>query len=194
MPTLPLPWIVLVGLWLVWWISWWIASRWASRPATRAPLADEMRYRVLTVVGAALIFLPLGPLSAATTLYPPNPTITWFAAALAAVGFAFCWWARIHLGTLWSASVTRKDDHRIVDTGPYALVRHPIYTGIILAGVATGLAKGTLIALASVAIFALSFYVKARLEEQFLKKELGAASYEAYRARVPMLLPFSPFG
>ena len=46
-------------------------------------------------------------------------------------GLAFCWWARLHLGAMWSGTVTRKDDHHIVDTGPYGLVRHPIYTGLI---------------------------------------------------------------
>jgi protein-S-isoprenylcysteine O-methyltransferase Ste14 len=52
-------------------------------------------------------------------------------------GFAFSWWARIVLGRLWSSGVTRKTDHRIVTTGPYKVVRHPIYSGIIIAVLAS---------------------------------------------------------
>ena len=52
-------------------------------------------------------------------------------ALLTIPGFLFAWWARLHLGRLWSGTVTRKADHRIVDTGPYAIVRHPIYTGLL---------------------------------------------------------------
>ena len=67
---------------------------------------------------------------------------------LCVMGFGFAWWARLHLGQLWSAFVTRKAGHRIVDTGPYGIVRHPIYTGIIAAAIALALVKGTVIALA----------------------------------------------
>jgi protein-S-isoprenylcysteine O-methyltransferase Ste14 len=187
-------WYVLLALWVGWWISWMIAARWASTATASAPATSELSYRALTVAGVALIFLPLQMLSPAFTLYAPSEAITWLAVLLAAAGFAFCWWARVTLGTLWSSNVTRKEDHRVVDTGPYALVRHPIYTGVILAAFATALAKGTVLGFAGVAIFALSFYVKGRLEEQFLRKELGTEAYDAYRARVPMLIPFWPFG
>lgn len=53
--------------------------------------------------------------------------------AVMIAGFAFCWWARIHLGRLWSMRVTKKEGHHVVDTGPYGVVRHPIYTGILVA-------------------------------------------------------------
>jgi protein-S-isoprenylcysteine O-methyltransferase Ste14 len=107
------------------------------------------------------------------------------------VGFAFCWWARIHLGKLWSGIITRKTDHRIVDTGPYGLVRHPIYTGLLLAILATMVAKGTIIGIAGAAVIATGIYMKARLEERFLRQELGPAAYDEYAGRVPMLVPFT---
>jgi len=187
-------WYVLLALWLGWWVSWMIAARWATNATASAPATSEMSYRAITVAGVALLFLPLQSLSSALTLYTPSDSLVWTAVALAAAGFAFCWWARIALGTLWSSNVTRKADHHIVDTGPYALVRHPIYTGVILAALATALAKGTALAFAGAALMAVSFYVKARLEEQFLRQELGPEAYDSYRKRVPMLLPFWPFG
>jgi protein-S-isoprenylcysteine O-methyltransferase Ste14 len=86
--------------------------------------------------------------------------------------------------------VTKKEGHHVVDTGPYRLVRHPIYTGIILSSFATAFEKGTSIAVAGAATMALGWYLKARLEERFLREQLGAEAYGAYAARVPMLLPF----
>ena len=106
--------------------------------------------------------------------------------ALCLIGFAFAWWARIHLGQLWSAFVTRKADHHIVDTGPYGIVRHPIYTGIILAAIVEGTVY------ASTILIVLGFWVKARLEEGFLREQLGTEVYDAYRRRVPILVPFGP--
>jgi protein-S-isoprenylcysteine O-methyltransferase Ste14 len=110
--------------------------------------------------------------------------------ALAACGFLFCWWARLHLGRLWSSAVARTEDHRIVDTGPYALVRHPIYTGIYIALAATAAVRGTVPAALGAVAMAFGWYVKARIEERFLREELGAENYEAYARRVPMLVPF----
>jgi protein-S-isoprenylcysteine O-methyltransferase Ste14 len=113
---------------------------------------------------------------------------------LIAVGIAFCWWARLHLGRLWSARVTMKADHRVIDTGPYGIVRHPIYTGLLLALYATAAAKGTALGVAGAVVMTWGFWVKARLEERWLVQELPAGDYAAYRRRVPMLLPFGPRG
>jgi protein-S-isoprenylcysteine O-methyltransferase Ste14 len=109
---------------------------------------------------------------------------------LVVVGLAFCWWARLHLGRLWSGTVTRKEGHHVVDTGPYALVRHPIYTGLILAGFATAIARGAPLPLAAAAVATFAWYLKARIEERLLSAELGEHAYAAYAARTPMLVPF----
>jgi protein-S-isoprenylcysteine O-methyltransferase Ste14 len=111
---------------------------------------------------------------------------------LCLIGFGFAWWARLHLGQLWSAFVTRKSDHHIIDTGPYRIVRHPIYTGIILAAMALAVVKGTVLAIAGALLVMLGFWVKARLEEGFLRQQLGAEAYDSYRRRVPMLVPLGP--
>jgi protein-S-isoprenylcysteine O-methyltransferase Ste14 len=125
-------------------------------------------------------------------LWDVPETIAWGAPVLAGCGFAFAWWARLHLGALWSSSVTRKEDHRIVDSGPYGIVRHPIYTGMLIGTLALVAVSGRVLALAGFAILALGIYIKARLEERFLSAELGADAYLAYRSRVPMLVPGAP--
>jgi protein-S-isoprenylcysteine O-methyltransferase Ste14 len=93
---------------------------------------------------------------------------------------------------MWSARITRKTDHKVVDSGPYALVRHPIYTGLLLALLATAAAKGTMLGVAGFLILLIGIWVKARLEERWLTEELGADAYGNYRRRVPMLVPFWP--
>ena len=109
-------------------------------------------------------------------------------------------WVRFHLvGPALSrqalvGTVTRKADHHVVDTGPYAIVRHPIYTGILPARECHRPAKGRCSASWAPLFFTLSFWVKARLEERWLSQELSAEAYDAYSHRVPMLIPFGPRG
>ena len=178
-------------LWVVWMISWTVAAVWASRPQARPPERDERLYWLLTFAGAVLLFLNFrtGRLEMART----SPDwIEWTLFVIAALGLAFTWWARLHLGTLWSGRVTRKADHHIIDSGPYGIVRHPIYTGILTAIWASALLRPGLFGIAGAAILTASFVIKLRLEERFLMQELGADAYSGYRARVPMLVPFWP--
>jgi protein-S-isoprenylcysteine O-methyltransferase Ste14 len=111
--------------------------------------------------------------------------------ALTAAGIAFAWWARIALGRLWSGGIERMAEHRVVDTGPYAFVRHPIYTGLIAGAVALAALQAKPWAILGAALFSLGFTLKARVEERFLEQEIGG--YEAYRRRVSMILPLPKF-
>jgi protein-S-isoprenylcysteine O-methyltransferase Ste14 len=115
--------------------------------------------------------------------------LAWALVPLVLAGLLFTWWARIHLGRLWSSSVTRKAEHRVVDTGPYGIVRHPIYTGIIFASIATAGMRGTALAWLGACVMTTGWVIKARLEEQFLREQLGAEHYGKYARRVPMLVP-----
>ena len=183
--------IAFSALWAAWIVSWMLGALWASKPQARPPERDERFYWLLTLAGAVLMFLNFR--TGRMEMVWSNPDwIEWTLLAVAAVGLGFTWWARIHLGTLWSGRVTRKADHHIIDTGPYGIVRHPIYTGILLAIVATVLLRPGLFGLAGAALLAASFVIKARLEERFLMQELGAEAYDGYRRRVPMLVPFWP--
>jgi protein-S-isoprenylcysteine O-methyltransferase Ste14 len=179
--------------WIVWLISWFAAAAWSERTVRRPAVRREVLYRVLTLAGAMLMFgfIPDGE-RADTPLWPVASIIGWLLACLVICGFLFTWWARIHLGQLWSSSVTRKEHHHVVDSGPYAIVRHPIYTGLLLAIIATVLLRVTIITLTGSALIAAGIYVKARVEEEFLRQQLGE-SYDAYARRVPMLLPFLRF-
>lgn len=183
--------IAMYAVWAFWALSWWGAAFWTNRTVGQPGSGSQFLYRAVTIVGAVLLFgiNPRNP-NSPWQLWHTSLQVAWAMVALAGAGFAFTWWARLHLGKLWSSSVTRKADHRVVDTGPYALVRHPIYTGIITASIAVFVLKGTSIALAGAAIMTAGWYVKARLEERFLRTELGAEAYDAYARRVAMLVPF----
>lgn len=110
--------------------------------------------------------------------------------AVVLIAFGFAWAARLHLGPLWSRTVAPTEAHRIVDTGPYGVVRHPVYAGVLLAAWATALQLGRIEALAGALVLTASLSLRAKLEERYLRADLGDAAYSAYRARVPMLIPF----
>jgi protein-S-isoprenylcysteine O-methyltransferase Ste14 len=77
----------------------------------------------------------------------------------------------------------------VVDTGPYGLVRHPIYSGIIFAALVTALLRASPLAFVGFALFAVGFAMTAAIEERFLRQQLGVDAYDAYSRRVPMLVP-----
>ncbi|HWE44716.1 MAG TPA: isoprenylcysteine carboxylmethyltransferase family protein [Caulobacteraceae bacterium] len=200
------PLAALYAVWIVWIVSWELAALWSSRAQATPGLRPQSFFRVFTQAGFLLVlFMPPWPwdpgrwksvfaqpvLKTLTTpLWSTPETLGWVLAGIAAAGFLFCWWARIHLGALWSSAITRKADHHIVDTGPYGLVRHPIYTGILTLGWALALDKATPAALAGAASLCVGYWMKSRMEEGFLRSELGAEAYDAYSKRVPMLVPF----
>lgn len=175
-------------LWPVWGLSWLLAARWASMAVARPPLREQVLHWALVVVGAALIVLNFLTGSRGMQ-WMPFDTKEQLLLVLALVGLGFTWWARIHLGTLWSGTVTRKAGHRIIKTGPYAIVRHPIYAGISLALVATVLLRPGWPGLAGAALLIASFVIKYRLEERFLMHDLGP-EYAAYRKKVAALVPY----
>jgi protein-S-isoprenylcysteine O-methyltransferase Ste14 len=177
-------------VWILWVASWIIAARWSDPAAKRAAASEELLYRVATIVGAAM--LAVSDRFFGGNLWGLGQAADWTLVAIATLGLAFTWWARLSLGRLWSSSVTKKADHRIIDSGPYAIVRHPIYTGVIAAVYATAVLKGAAVGIAGVLLMTFGFWLKARLEERFLREQLGPDAYDAYRQRVPMLLPFGP--
>jgi len=190
-PLAPIPGIAIAIAWMVWVASWLLAAVWSRQTVARPDFGRQLPDRLVTALGAWILFLsmtrwrPLFPIE-----WDLPETARWALFGCVVAGMAFAWWARLHLGTLWSGTVTRKADHRIVDTGPYALVRHPIYTGLLFSLFATGVERGRIEPLIGAAIMALGFWMKARLEEGFLSEELASA-YADYRARVPMLIPFA---
>ncbi|MFZ1989930.1 MAG: isoprenylcysteine carboxylmethyltransferase family protein [Alphaproteobacteria bacterium] len=186
------PTVVAFALWALWLVSWLAASGWSKRAAKRPSMARQAPDRFITALGVLLLFANYRIFNNAPVtqqLYALSGAPAWSLTGLVALGILFAWWARIHLGSLWSGNVTQKEGHRIIETGPYAIVRHPIYTGLLLSAYALAGLRAAPVAFAGAALITLGWYLKARLEERFLSGDLGP-EYAAYRARVPMLVPF----
>lgn len=180
--TLPL--LIGYALWFLFIIVWNVSDR---RPARTIAVAGARQERThLLVITAGLVLMSTAPFA---RMWRNPPFLAWAMLLVVLAGMAICWWARVHLGRLWSAEVTHKEGHHIVDTGPYRLVRHPIYLGfiVIYAGLAVLFASG--LGVIAFALFTVGLWLKARLEEAFLAEAFGAAAYDSYKARTPMLIP-----
>jgi protein-S-isoprenylcysteine O-methyltransferase Ste14 len=176
--------------WLGFLVYWQIKAVGAKTTQRLEPAASRIVRAVVFLVAIALLMFQHIPLAwLYRQLFPQAVWAFWLGAAVMTAGLLFAVWARNHLGTNWSRSVTIKQDHQLIESGPYALVRHPIYTGIL-----TGF-LGTAIALAQVRgviVLAMIFFVlwaKLRMEEQWMRAQFGA-TYEAYSRRTAALVPF----
>jgi protein-S-isoprenylcysteine O-methyltransferase Ste14 len=177
-------------IWVVWLASWIAASFWSGRTQRQIGGLETWTYRAAMIGGGVLLFPGTERSLGETPLWDVGIRGGYIVVLLMFSGLAFSWWARIHLGRLWSSRITRKEGHRIIDTGPYRLVRHPIYTGLIAALSATAAVDATITALIGAALVILGLALKASSEERFLMIELGGETYQAYCRRVPMLIPF----
>ena len=102
---------------------------------------------------------------------------------------AFTVWARITLGRNWSGEVTFKQDHELIESGPYALARHPIYTGLIVMALGTAINYGRVIGFVLFFSICGAVWWKARQEERIMSKHFPD-SYADYKQRVHALIPF----
>jgi protein-S-isoprenylcysteine O-methyltransferase Ste14 len=121
-------------------------------------------------------------------MYPRSEVIAVLGMLLVAVGISFACWARHVIGSNWSSEVQVKQGHELIERGPYGLVRHPIYTGLLLAFLGTAAAVGEWHGLVAVVIIAASFWFKLRLEERWMRESFGQA-YVDYTRRVKALIP-----
>ena len=118
----------------------------------------------------------------------PEP-IVWLGLALGVGGIAFALWALTTIGRHYDLEVEVHADHEVVRTGPYGLVRHPIYTGLLVHLIGACLATGNLLLVAGTLFVVLPiFYIRARTEERLLREQLGPV-YDAYARDVGMLVP-----
>ena len=153
------------ALWFLFGLYWIVSAFKLKKTKKRESWGQRFCY-VLPLVIAFYLFRPrahYGWLGA--RFIPESDAAGWVGVALTAAGVAIAIWARWHLGTNWSGVVTLKEGHELIRTGPYRNIRHPIYTGILLAFLGTAVALGEVRGLLAVAIAWLSFYTKARREE-----------------------------
>ncbi len=188
--TKPWPPQLLAIIWIAWLVSWVAASFWSGRTQQQVLTWNSRDSRIHIFVGAILFTPWTAEILGEKPVWQFGDAGIYVLAILTLAGISFTWWARLHLGRFWSNTITRKEGHRVIDTGPYGVVRHPIYTGLIAGMLATGVGVGTLTAMLGAVLISLGMWQKARMEERFLSVELGADAYGQYCRRVPMLMPF----
>lgn len=181
---------LLALIWLAFLASWVGASFWQGRTKKQVMTLESQRYRLPILVGGILYTPWIAAVMGWKPLWVLGNTGITIAAVLSVAGIAFAWWGRLHLGKFWSNTITHKEDHRVIDTGPYGIVRHPIYTGLIFGMLVTGIAIGAVTTILGAILISLGMWQKGGMEEVFLSKELGEDAYGAYCRRVPMIIPF----
>jgi len=184
------PYRVTVACWIILIAAWLLASFSTKPTARKIRAASRVRYLAILLLGVLLVWQ-------STRFSKPWNLILWeqneffgFAGASCAVlGMTFALWARRILGRNWSGAVTLKTDHQLIESGPYALVRHPIYTGMLLMMLGTILFIGTVGCVFGLLLIVGGIWFKLREEETMLLSAFGD-QYVDYSARVPRLVPF----
>jgi protein-S-isoprenylcysteine O-methyltransferase Ste14 len=177
-------------LWIAFLVYWQAMA--ADVKATQRVESAVSRFTRAVLFGAAIVLLsyPRIPVPWLYRHFLPEGYATFFGgAAITAAGLLFSVWARRHLGRNWSRSVTIKEGHELIVSGPYALVRHPIYTGLLTGFLGTAVATTEVRGALAFALVFISLWTKLRLEEQWMRAQFEQ-SYESYSRRVAMLVPF----
>jgi serine phosphatase RsbU (regulator of sigma subunit)/protein-S-isoprenylcysteine O-methyltransferase Ste14 len=178
--------------WILLLAYWTIASLFVHRTKSTEPILRRMQHQIPFGLAFYLIldrdryFFLYGPVYQTGW----NNWIVYPGLLMTAAGFAIAVWARIHLGRYWSGIITLKEGHKVIDRGPYRFVRHPIYTGWLLAALGTAFFAGTADGFAGVELLLFAFVLKLQREERLLTAELGD-EYRRYVERVPCaILPW----
>ena len=173
-------WDLLLVVWLVMWFG-------IKRVKQRETPWERIQHLIPLIFGFWLLFgRNWNRLN--VRLVPDAPVAWWLGLVLTAAGVAISIWARVSLGANWSGVVTLKDDHELIRKGLYRWIRHPIYTGILLAMIGTAMIKGHLRGWLGFLVVWAAFYFKARREEGFLRQEFGEG-FEEHARRTGMFLP-----
>jgi protein-S-isoprenylcysteine O-methyltransferase Ste14 len=175
-------WIIFACVWLIAWLR-------TKRTRERVPFSRGLLYKVPIIIAGYLMFNDNPALGwMQSRVLPRTEVVEGSAVFLTAAGVAFAIWARFYLGQNWSSAVTIKVGHQLIRTGPYAWVRHPIYSGLLVALLGTSLARAKVAGLIALPLFWLSFWIKSRLEEQFMHKTFGE-EYAEYSRSTGSLIP-----
>jgi len=176
--------------WVVFMVVWVLAALFTKRTVYHQSGARHLRYIAPMVLGWYLVFrgYRLRP-PFNTHLFPQTEVILVAAAILCLCGLGCCLWARAALGRNWSGTVTLKENHELIVRGPYRLVRHPIYTGLLAMLIATWMEQGHIVGMLGLLFVFISFWIKLSDEEAVMSKQFPD-QYAAYAAQVKRIIPF----
>jgi len=182
---------VIIVLWGLLAVVWGTSSLYEAKAIVRTQSpASRLVQTSLLVCGFFLLFKrSTGIQWFDTPIVPQHGFLPWIGVWIVAAGVAFAIWARTTLGGNWSGSATLKAGHTLTRVGPYRLVRHPIYTGILTAMLGTAIASGFLHSILAVPVCILCYWLKIQTEEGLLISQFGQ-DYVQYRKEAKALIPY----
>ena len=190
MQTYPLALDIIRVCWILFAVIWLLAAFATKQTVYQESTAQRLRYTIPILLGGFLLAkghrLP-DPLN--HRIIPHVDALAWTGAGLCFAGLIFCIWARFTIGRNWSGVVTLKGGHELITSGPYAWVRHPIYTGMLAMIVATVIVLGHVAGIIGLPLVFVSFWMKLRYEEKLMLQKFPN-EYAAYQQRVKRLIPF----
>ena len=181
---------ILAALWVAWCAYWLISARDVKAARRRESVASRALHIGPMFIAALLMAVPRLPIVWLNARFvPASVAIHVLGVILVSAGLGFAAWARVHLGRNWSGEITLKQEHELIRSGPYGLVRHPIYSGLLAAMLGTAIVIGEWRALIALAFFAGAVLRRVSVEERWLG-ETFPDDYSRYRQEVPALVPF----
>lgn len=177
-------------VWVSFVVYWQIKAIHTKTTQRLEPAASRILRVFIFLVAILLISIPRIPLPwLYFLLWPVGLWPFWLGAAVTVAGLLFAVWARGYLGRNWSRSVTIKQDHALITTGPYSRVRHPIYTGVLAGLLGTAIAVCQVRGFITLVLFFIAFWIKLRMEERWMHSQFGEA-YAAYAHQTSALVPY----
>jgi protein-S-isoprenylcysteine O-methyltransferase Ste14 len=177
-------------VWIVFLLYWQIKAVNTKSTQRLEPAASRILRVFIFLIAIALLSTTRIPLPwLYLQLWPVGLWPFWLGAAVTIAGLLFAVWAREHLGRNWSRSVTIKQGHELITSGPYAVVRHPIYTGILTGFLGMAIAISQVRGFLVFVLIFLAFWIKLRMEEQWMRSQFGEA-YATYARQTAALVPY----
>jgi protein-S-isoprenylcysteine O-methyltransferase Ste14 len=175
--------------WAIWVLVWLFMAFFSKSNKRRETPGQRLQHVLPAMMGFLLIFREgFGSPWFTRPIFPDNPVLMLVCIALTMLGLLFSVWARLALGSNWSGTVTIKANHQLIRRGPYRFIRHPIYTGMLAALLATAITKQQVSGMLGFVVVSFALYRKALREESFLSQEFGDAFAEHQRC-TGMFLP-----
>lgn len=177
--------------WLAFVVLWFVAGISSKRSVRTQTGSSRLFQAGLIFIGVMIFNLNHWFVSGwpSTRIIPREAAFILGGAIITVAGMLFCAWARVILGTNWSSAVTVKQNHELVRRGPYQIVRHPIYTGFLIALFGTAFVYGFTGCFVGVLVIGFAFWLKSQTEEQFMVQQFGE-QYLQYRRQVRALIPY----
>ena len=177
-------------VWIAFLVYWRIKAANTKTTQRLEPAATRILRVLIFLIAIILLSTTRIPLPwLYLQVWPVGVWPFWVGAAVTIAGLLFAVWGREHLGRNWSHSVTIKQGHELITTGPYAVVRHPIYTGILTGFLGMAIAISQVRGFIAFALIFLALWIKLRIEENWMRSQFGE-TYATYAGQTAALVPY----